>query len=76
MQRSFRIPIWLGSCAFVAIAIFFLWEEHSAHMLGAIPYLLLLLCPLMHYFMHRGHGSHGSDHKGGGGPKTGEGGKS
>ena len=22
--------------------------------------LMLLICPLMHFFMHRGHGSHGS----------------
>jgi hypothetical protein len=25
---------------------------------GALPYLLLLACPLMHVFMHRGHGGH------------------
>lgn len=24
----------------------------------AAPYVLLLLCPLLHLFMHRGHGSH------------------
>ena len=68
MQRTFRIPLWLGFCVFLAIALFFLWEEHSAHILGAIPYVLLLLCPLMHFFMHRGHGS-------GHGPTTGEGGQ-
>jgi hypothetical protein len=28
------------------------------------PYLILLLCPLMHVFMHRGHGGHGSSHGG------------
>ncbi len=43
---------------FLAIAAFFLWEEHKAHLLGALPYVLLLLCPLMHLF-HDGHGSHG-----------------
>jgi hypothetical protein len=26
--------------------------------LGALPYLLLLACPLMHLFMHRGQGNH------------------
>lgn len=26
-----------------------------------LPYLLLLLCPLMHVFMHRGHGSNKHD---------------
>ena len=43
---------------FLAIAAFFLWEEHNAHLLGALPYVLLLLCPLMHLF-HAGHGNHG-----------------
>ena len=71
-----RSQWWLAFCVFAAIAIFFLWEEHSAHILGAVPYLLLLLCPLMHYFMHGGHGKHGSDHKGGSGPSMGKGGKS
>lgn len=41
---------------FFAIAAFFLFSEHRAHALGALPYLLLLACPLMHIFMHRGHG--------------------
>ena len=58
-RTPFRIPFWLGACGFAAIAVFFLWEEHSAHILGALPFVLLLLCPLMHFFMHRGHGDHG-----------------
>lgn len=41
---------------FLAIAAFFLFGEHRAHALGALPYLLLLACPLLHLFMHRGHG--------------------
>jgi len=51
-----RIPWWLGACLFTAIALFFLWEEHEAHILGALPYLLLLACVLIHLFMHGGHG--------------------
>jgi hypothetical protein len=43
---------------FAAIALVFLWEEHRAHLLGALPYVLLLLCPLLHLF-HGGHGGHG-----------------
>lgn len=41
-----------------AIAAFYLWTEHRAHLLGVLPFLLLLGCPLMHLFMHgeRGHG--------------------
>ncbi len=45
---------------FIAIAVFLLVSEHRAHVLGALPFLLLLACPLMHIFMHGGHGGHGS----------------
>lgn len=45
---------------FLAIAAFFLFTEHRAHLLGALPFLLLLACPLVHLFMHHGHGAHGS----------------
>jgi hypothetical protein len=41
---------------------FFLLTEHAAHVFGALPWLLILACPLMHLFMHHGHG-HG--HSGG-----------
>ena len=34
--------------------------EHTAHVFGALPYVLLLACPLMHVYMHGGHGDHGS----------------
>jgi hypothetical protein len=39
---------------FLGIAVFFLWTEHRAHLLGALPYVLLLACPLMH-LLHGGH---------------------
>lgn len=42
---------------FLAIAGFFLLTEHKAHVLGILPFLLLLACPLMHLF--HGHGGHG-----------------
>ncbi len=46
--------------AVVAILLFYLIAEHRAHLYGALPYILLLLCPLMHLFMgHGGHGGHG-----------------
>jgi hypothetical protein len=50
---------------FILIAGYFLWTEHSAHIQLAfpyLPYLLLLLCPLLHIFMHGGHG-HGHGHR-------------
>ena len=42
-----------------AIALYFLLTEHRAHLFFALPFLLLLACPLMHIFMHHGHGGHG-----------------
>ena len=55
---------WLrwGLGVFLAIALFFLWTEHRAHLLGALPWLLLLACPVMHFLMHR---RHGGRHQGG-----------
>lgn len=44
---------------FSLVAAYFLYTEHRAHVLGALPYLLLLACPLMH-LMHHGHGHHGA----------------
>lgn len=41
---------------FLAVAGFFLFAEHRAHLFGALPFLLLLACPLMHLFMHHDHG--------------------
>ena len=46
---------------FVAIAAFFLITEHAAHLYGALPFLLILVCPLMHVFGHHGHGGHRHD---------------
>jgi hypothetical protein len=37
--------------------------EHTAHVFGVLPYLLLLACPLVHFF----HGGHKRGHSGHGG---------
>jgi len=55
---------WLALLGFLTIAAFFLLTEHRAHVFGVVPYLLLLACPIMHFFMHGGHGRHDS-HRGG-----------
>jgi hypothetical protein len=63
-QPSRRSP-WstAGFCLLLAIAAFYLWTEHRAHLLGALPYLLLLSCPIIHLLTHRRHRSHGhGDH--------------
>ena len=44
---------------FLVLAGFYLVTDHWAHLLGWLPWLLLLACPLMHFFMHGGHGGHG-----------------
>jgi hypothetical protein len=45
----------------LAAAGFYLITEHTAHVLGVAPYLFILACPLMHIFMHHGHGQgHGA----------------
>jgi hypothetical protein len=46
-----------GAMLFLVI-VFYVLREHWSHVIGAWPYLLLLLCPLMHLFMHRGHSQH------------------
>jgi hypothetical protein len=48
-------------CGFLAVAAFFLLTEHTAHVFGALSYLLLAACPVMHLFMHHGHRGHGGD---------------
>lgn len=44
---------------FAALAFvgFYLWAEHRAHLITALPYILLFaVCGGMHLFMHGGHG--------------------
>lgn len=71
-QRSDSNSGWLRSrsglvlLGFLAIAAYFLWTEHRAHVIQFLPYILLLLCPLLHLF-HGGHGRGGGDHRHGNG---------
>lgn len=53
-----------GIATIVAVSVlgFLVYEGHGAHLLGLLPYLLILACPLMHIFMHGGHGGHGHHH--------------
>ena len=57
-----RSPAGLALLVAVAVGGFYLVTEHTAHLFGVLPYLFLLACPLMHVFMHRGHGHHGHQH--------------
>lgn len=55
-----RVHHWV-LIGFVVIGAFFLLTEHRAHTFGFLPYLLLLACPFLHFFMHKNHGGHGGD---------------
>lgn len=68
-QRGAALPwVFFG---FLAVAGFFFFTEHRAHLLGALPFILLAACPLLHFF-HGGHGGHG-DHGGSGNGHRGHG---
>ena len=59
-QLWWRSPLGMVTCGFLIVAGFFLLTEHTAHVFGVLPWLLLAACPLMHLFMHHGHhGGHG-----------------
>ena len=58
LPSFWRSKIGLVCAGFLAVAGFFLITEHTAHVLGVLPWLLLAACPLMHLFMHHGHGEH------------------
>ena len=56
---------------FAIIGGYFLFAEHRAHVLPYVPWLILLACPLMHFFMHGGHDGHGGHHGSDDGPYNG-----
>ena len=58
LSSFWRSRYGIGWLALAGIAGWFLWTEHRAHLFGALPWLVLLACPLMHVFMHRGHHGH------------------
>ncbi len=64
-DRHYERRMAWGWWVFAAIALFYLLSEHQAHLFGVLPYLFLLACPLMHYFMHGKHRKHeGHGHAG------------
>lgn len=60
-ESFWRSRTGLTLLAFLAIAGFFLLSEHRAHLLGALPFALVALCPLLHLFGHGGRHGHGTD---------------
>lgn len=59
--RSFwSTPTGWAALGLIGSASYFLLMEHTQHVFQFLPFLILLLCPLMHVFMHgsHGHGGH------------------
>jgi len=56
-RSSTRLPF----IGFLAIAGYFLWTEHQAHIVPYLPWILLLACLGLHGFMHGGHGHGGNN---------------
>lgn len=66
MQDPLPPPWWRspGGLALASLAVvvaFYLLMEHTAHVFGSLPYLLLLLCPVLHMFHRHGHGHRHAD---------------
>ena len=61
-QHSFwRTPQGWAAMALIGGVSYFLLMEHRTHLFYALPFLIFLLCPAMHLFMHGGHGGHKHD---------------
>lgn len=42
----------------LALGVIYLLTEHTAHVVQLLPFAFLFLCPILHLFMHGGHGRH------------------
>lgn len=55
-------PRGLAAMGLVASVSYFLFMEHRQHLVQYLPFIIILiLCPLMHVFMHGKHGHEGND---------------
>jgi hypothetical protein len=61
-QSFWLTPTGFAAMGLIASVTYFLLMEHRQHIVAFLPYLILLLCPLMHVFMHGSHGHAGGDH--------------
>lgn len=59
-HSSNRSGFWMAAlCLLMVGAVLFTLLDHPlSHWTERWPLLLVLLCPLLHFLMHRGHGGH------------------
>ncbi len=57
----FRTPLGVIATLIAVAASIYLYVAHKDHLLALLPFAFLAACPLMHVFMHRGHGHGGHD---------------
>jgi len=53
-HRAAHIVRWIP-CVLLFLAGFLLLTEHRGPLLGALPYLLFAICPVLHLYHHRRH---------------------
>jgi hypothetical protein len=53
-------PLGVATLLALAVTAVYLATANLEHVVAALPFGLLLLCPLLHLFMHGSHGGHGS----------------
>jgi hypothetical protein len=58
-----KTPFGMFACVVAVATSAYLYLVHKDHVLALLPYAVLAACPLMHMFMHRGHG-HGAHSQG------------
>lgn len=51
-----RSPTFWAFVVFALVGAYYLVTAHPTHVWGYLPFALLLLCPFLHLFGHRGHG--------------------
>jgi len=56
-------PKGLAALGLIGAVTYFLLIEHRQHVWQFLPFLILLACPFLHFFMHGSHGGH-EDHDG------------
>jgi hypothetical protein len=58
-QKQRRIYTVAVAGALTGFFISLLWADHKAHILGYLPFLIVLICPILHFL---GPGRHGKGH--------------